>query len=190
MSLQTRLEALISAIGADVKALQAGGGGGGGGTKISALPAETVLAGTELVPIVQGGVTEHTTTAAIGATAPGGLSVENISFSHAGALSVKTGTSRFPIKGGTFQILTVAAMLNTAATGAQAILDVNKNTTSIYGTQGNRPVFAIGATSASVGAHTPTTVTDGDYIRVDIDQVGSTVTGSDLVLVIRLQRIS
>ena len=111
-------------------------------------------------------------------------------FTQAGVLTVKTGTTRFPIKGGTFQIQTVAAMVNTAPTGASVIVDVNKNGTTIYGTQANRPTIAVSATSATVGAHTATTVTDGDYLTVDIDQIGSTVAGSDLVVVIRMQRIA
>lgn len=61
MSLQTRLDALITAIGADIKALQTGGAGAG--TKVSALPSAGALDGTELVPVVQGGITERTTVA-------------------------------------------------------------------------------------------------------------------------------
>lgn len=121
---------------------------------------------------------------------PVDASWENCPFSQQGTLSVKTGTSRYPVKGGTFQIQTIAAMVNTAPTGAAVIVDVNKNGTTIYGTQANRPNINAGSTSASVGAHTATTVTDGDYLTVDIDQVGSTVTGSDLVVVVRMQRIA
>lgn len=121
---------------------------------------------------------------------PVDASLENCPFSQQGTLTVKTGTSRYPVKGGTFQIISVAAMVNTAPTGATVIVDVNKNGTTIYGTQGNRPTVAISATSATVGAHTATTVTDGDYLTVDIDQIGSTVAGADLVVVIRMQRIA
>lgn len=111
-------------------------------------------------------------------------------FTSAGVLTVKTGTSRFPIKGGTFQIQTVAVMVGTAPTGAAVIVDVNKNGTTIYSNQANRPTVAISGTSATVGAHAATTVTDGDYLTVDIDQIGSTIAGSDLVVMIRLQRIA
>ncbi len=64
MSLQTRLEALVAAIGADIKALQ-NAPGGGSGTKVSALPIAGLLDGTEIVPIVQGGITERTTVSAL-----------------------------------------------------------------------------------------------------------------------------
>ena len=121
---------------------------------------------------------------------PVDASWENCPFSQAGTLAVKVGTSRYPVKGGTFQIQTIAAMVDTAPTGAAVIIDVNKNGASLYGTQANRPTIAAGSNGATVGAHTATTVTDGDYLTVDIDQVGSTVAGADLVVVIRMQRIS
>lgn len=182
MSLQTRLEALITAIGADVKALQSSGGGTG--VKTSELPAGGTLDGAELVPMVQGGTTEQTTTRQISHLS----AWENCPFSHGGALTVKTGVSRYPIKGGTWEVVSVAAMINTAPTGAAVIVDVNKNGTSIFGTQANRPTIAVSTNSATVGAFTATTLTDGDYLTVDIDQIGSTVAGSDLTVVIRMRR--
>jgi hypothetical protein len=121
---------------------------------------------------------------------PVDASWENCPFSQGGTLTVKTGTLRYPVKGGTFQVQTIAAMVGTAPTGASVIVDVNKNGSTIYGTQGNRPTIAASANSATVGAHTATTVTDGDYITIDIDQIGSTVAGADLVVVVRMQRIS
>lgn len=232
MSLQTRLEALISAIGADVKALQTGGGGSGD-MLLAAVQTitgvKTFASGTLLMRNAAGTVTAEpysdvnppatfmmTDQAAGGVPTPAaGLSTlftpdgrvmyledndsvarpvdmswENCPFASAGALTTKSGSSRYPVKGGTFQIQTVAAMVNTAPTGASVILDVNKNGTSIYTTQGNRPTIAASATSATVGAHAATTVTDGDYLTVDIDQIGSTVAGSDLVVVVRMQRIA
>lgn len=122
---------------------------------------------------------------------PVDASWENCPFSSSGVQTVKTGTLRYPVKGGTFQIQTVAAMLGTAPTGATTFkVDVNKNGTSIYGTQTNRPTWVASANAATVGAHTATTVTDGDYLTIDVDAIGSTVAGSDLVVVIRMQRIS
>jgi hypothetical protein len=121
---------------------------------------------------------------------PVDASWENTPFTATGVLTVRTGAARYPIKGGTFTIQTVAAEVNTAPTGASLIVDVNKNGTTIYGTQSNRPTIAASGLTATVGAHSVTSVTDGDYLTVDIDQVGSTVAGSDLVVVIRLQRVA
>lgn len=115
-------------------------------------------------------------------------SLENLLFSMAGTLTVKTGTLRVPIHGGTFDIISIDAMVGTAPTGASAIVDVNKNGTTVYGTQANRPTIAAGTTDATVGAHSVTSVTSGDYLTVDVDQIGSTVAGADLVVSIRLQR--
>lgn len=109
-------------------------------------------------------------------------------FSKTGALTTSTGVARIPIKGGTFNIQSVAAMVNTAPGGASIILDVKKNGVTIFGTAGNRPTIAAGSTSATVGANSVTSVTDGDYLTVDIVQVGSTTAGSDLTLVVRLRR--
>lgn len=60
MSLQTRLEALVAAIGADIKQINTNiSAGAPTGTKVSALPAVATLDGTELVPVVQGGATKQ-----------------------------------------------------------------------------------------------------------------------------------
>jgi len=65
VSLQTRLDALIAEIGADIKALQ--DAAGGAGTKVSDLPSATLpLTGAELIPVVQGGVSKKATPADLG----------------------------------------------------------------------------------------------------------------------------
>lgn len=117
-------------------------------------------------------------------------SLENLLFSKTGALTVGAGVSRVPIHGGTFTIVGVYAMVNTAPTGASLIVDVNKNGTTIYGTQANRPTIAVSTNGAAGGTASVTSVTTGDYLTVDIDQIGSTVAGSNLVVSIRLQRVS
>ncbi len=226
MSLQTRLSSLITAIGADIKALQNGSLTTNTAQIVSGV--KTFASGTLLMRNAAGTITAEpysnvTPPAALsrpdtlaGAVAtpatgfsneftpdgrilylkdddanvrPVDMSWENIPFASSGVLAVKVGTSRLPIKGGTFQIQTVAAMVNTAPTGASVIIDVNKNGATIFGTQVNRPTIAAAATSATVGAHSTLTVTDGDYLTIDIDQVGSTVAGADLVVIIRMQRI-
>ena len=121
---------------------------------------------------------------------PTAVAGENLPFTHAGPLQVGIGTTAYPIKGGTFTILTVAAMLASAPTGSSVIIDVNKNGTTIYGNQSFRPTIAAAATQAVAGTHSVSQVTDGDYITVDIDQVGSVSPGAHLVVVIRLQRIA
>lgn len=112
---------------------------------------------------------------------------KSLVYSANGTLTVRTGVSKIPMQGsGT--IVAVKAYVNTAPTGASLIVDVNKNGTTIFGTQANRPTVAAGANAATVGANSVTTYVDGDLLSVDIDQIGSTVAGSDLVVVVYVLR--
>jgi len=105
-------------------------------------------------------------------------------YSKQGVQTVSAGTFRLPIDG-TYAIVGTRLMLGTAPTGSSFILDVNKNGTTIYTTQGNRPTIVAAANAGGPGS-TPdvTTLAAGDYLTVDIDQVGSGVAGSDLTVVV------
>lgn len=82
----------------------------------------------------------------------------------------------------------VRAAVGTAPTGASIIIDVLKNGASIYGlTPANRPTIAAGTYMALGGTPDTTTFVAGDYITVNVVQVGSTIAGSDLTVTIRLQ---
>lgn len=77
----------------------------------------------------------------------------------------------------------ITAAVGTAPVGSAITLDVNVNGTSVFATN---PTIADGATS---GAGTDVVATEadrdfnvGDLITVDIDAVGSTTAGSDLVV--------
>ena len=118
------------------------------------------------------------------------LAAENIPFSFEGPLEVTIGSSPYPITGGTFTIVSVAARVKEQPTGSPDKIDINVNDVTIYGTQANRPIIAAGTFLAAVGAHSVTTVTDGDWITVDIDEIGSSTPGAHLVVVVRLQRIA
>ena len=104
------------------------------------------------------------------------------SFFKTGTLTTTTGTNRLPIDG-TYTIVGTRLMVNTAPTGANIIVDIKKNGTTIYTTQANRPTIAAGQYAGGPGA-TPdvTALAAGDYLTVDIMQVGSTVAGSDLTV--------
>jgi hypothetical protein len=105
-------------------------------------------------------------------------------FSRAGALTTGTGTFRiYNDTGATLTIRAVRASVGTAPTGASIICDISKNGTTIFTTQGNRPTIAIsGNTSGKVTNMDVTSLADGDYLTVDIDQIGSTIAGSDLTV--------
>ena len=116
--------------------------------------------------------------------------IEPMDFSRAGELSIMVGNIERPISGGVFSFASITARVSTAPTGAAIILDVLKNGTSIFETVGDRPTIPIGQKIATVGSWGNTTVTDGDYVTVDILQVGSTTAGSDLVVPIRLGKVA
>lgn len=76
-------------------------------------------------------------------------------------------------------------MVGTAPVDASLIVDINKNGTTIFTTQGNRPTITTGNTdSGAITAPDVTALANGDYLSVDIDQVGSTTPGKNLVVVL------
>ena len=107
-------------------------------------------------------------------------------FSLTGNVSVATGKHRlYNDTGVSLTIRSVRASVGTAPTGASLIVDVNKGGTSIFTTQSNRPTIAVGAnTSGKVSAINTTSVADGEYLTIDCDQVGSTVSGADLTVAV------
>lgn len=109
-------------------------------------------------------------------------------FSRSGALTVTVGAGRFRFPFAA-TLLGVTAAVNTAPTGASVIADVTKNGTTVFTTQGNRPTIAASAfATASETVPDVTAVALGDYFTVDVDQVGSTIAGSDLTVIIRYRR--
>lgn len=76
-------------------------------------------------------------------------------------------------------LLLVKIYADTAPTGATLIVDINKNGTTIFTTQANRPTIAIDGNAADSGTPDVTAVAKGDRLSYDIDQVGSTVAGGN-----------
>lgn len=84
-----------------------------------------------------------------------------------------------------FTLSGVRLAVTTAPVGAALLVDVNKNGTTVFTTQANRPAIADGATSGGPGAAPNVTqVVAGDLITIDVDQVGSGTAGSNLVVVV------
>jgi hypothetical protein len=77
-------------------------------------------------------------------------------------------------------ITEVRALVGTAPVGADLIVDVNKNGTTIFTTQGNRPTIADGNTSDTSGTPDVTALAVGDVLSIDVDQIGSGTAGADL----------
>lgn len=108
--------------------------------------------------------------------------------------TVGTGTRgwRVPEGWGSVEILGVSGDAAGAPVGSSAIYDVNKNGTTIYTTQGNRPTFAAGAIFAA--ETTPDAaarvLVAGDRITVDRDQVGTTTAIIGVTLFMRYRRLT
>lgn len=104
-------------------------------------------------------------------------------YSLPGALTVGAGALRLYNRSSVPWVLTrVYISVGTAPTGADLIVDVNINGTTIFTTQANRPTIAASANTGTSGVPDVTTVNVGEYLTVDVDQVGSTVAGSNLVV--------
>lgn len=104
-------------------------------------------------------------------------------WSFDGDAEVQTGVLRWYNRTGkTLTIHGAWAAANTAPTGANLIADVHKNGTTAFTTQGNRPSVTAGGNGGTLATPDVTTIADGDYITVDLDQVGSTITGSDVTV--------
>jgi len=114
-----------------------------------------------------------------GATTPTRLTTEIVTFAKSGVLTTTTGQHRFYLPYGAV-ITEVEASVGTAPTGASLV--------TIFTTQSNRPQIAISSFVNSSTTIEDATHTDGQYLTVDIDQIGSTVAGSDLTVVISYER--
>lgn len=75
-------------------------------------------------------------------------------------------------------------LVKTAPTGAALIVDINLGGTTLFSTQANRPEIAISATEGESTTFNTTTGADDDVFTVDIDQVGSTVAGADITIIL------
>ena len=105
-------------------------------------------------------------------------------YSFFGTLAVSTGTFRlYNDSGNLWHITSVRATVATPPGGGSIVIDVNKNGSTVFTTQANRPTIAEGQSgTGKVTNMDITQVSDGDYLTVDIDQVGVTNPGSDLVI--------
>lgn len=123
------------------------------------------------------------TTRAMTAEGAASTYVKEITFTVPGTLVVGAGAARYYLPTAR-TISAVRASVGTAPTGASVIVDVNKNGTTIYGTQGNRPTIAISGFTDLGEAASGGVCAAGDYLTIDVDQVGSTIAGANLTVTI------
>lgn len=108
-----------------------------------------------------------------------------IPFEQPGTLTVVAGRGRFRAPKA-LTVVSVAASVNTAPTGASILVDLNKNGTTMFTTQADRPSIAAAAFASAEAVPAVTAIAEGDYLTVDVDQVGSSGPGADLVVVVEL----
>jgi hypothetical protein len=107
-------------------------------------------------------------------------------FTLAGALYTTTSFAPAYVVPRAMTIEKAFAYVKTAPVGAALIVDIAVNGTSIWNlTQGNRLTIADSASSGSQTLFDTTTLSEGDVLTIDIDQVGSTTAGSDLTVELR-----
>lgn len=119
-------------------------------------------------------------------TTDGNSIPQTITLSRSGTLAVVAGSARFPVPFAC-TIVDVRTAVGTAPTGAAVLVDVNKNGTTVFTTQANRPSVAAAGNLSSAAVPDVVALAAGDYLTVDVDQVGSTVAGADLTVVLRVR---
>jgi hypothetical protein len=106
-----------------------------------------------------------------------------IDFSKVGNLIAGAGTFRwYNDSGRTLTFVKMRVSAGTAPTGAAIIVDMNIGGTTVFSTQANRPQVAAGANTGTTVTFNTTTIADGSYLTIDIDQIGSTIAGADLTV--------
>jgi hypothetical protein len=110
-----------------------------------------------------------------------GSVIDEITYSITDALAVHNGLMRWYIEG-IKTISNVIVSVSTAPVGSSIIFDVNKNGTTIFTTQANRPAIAENNYYDFSNIPDVTSLVQGDYLTIDVDQVGSTTAGANAVI--------
>jgi hypothetical protein len=111
-------------------------------------------------------------------------------FTVSGELSVGANKTLELFPGASLTLTEVFISVKTAPTGATLIVDVNKNGTTIFTNQANRPTIADGETSDTSGTPDVTAIVKNDKITIDIDQVGSSTPGEDISIHVRFTQVT
>lgn len=106
---------------------------------------------------------------------------ETLTFTIPGNLVVGTGQARWYAQRA-ITISNVRVSVGTAPTGSSAIFDVNRNGTTIFSTQVNRPTVAVSGFTDLSSVPDTTSIASGEYITIDVDQIGSSTAGANAVI--------
>lgn len=104
-----------------------------------------------------------------------------------GPLAVLTGNIKVPLDHG-YTIVGVRATVGTPSVGAPVIADILANGVSIFTTSANRPTVLAGNNLSAVTVPDSAQLTENTLLQLAVTQVGSTFPGSDLCVLISMQR--
>lgn len=119
--------------------------------------------------------------------APTAMNQVQVVFAKADTLAVTVGHNRYTLTDAA-SIDSVLATVGTAPVGSSVIIDVKKNGVSIFTTPSHRPIILAGTNEDQSPTPDITALVPGDFLTVDIVQVGSTIPGADLTVQILLVR--
>jgi len=116
----------------------------------------------------------------------GGTPVGVVFFSIEGVLLVEANPLRlYNTSGANRTISKIFLSVGTAPTGASILVDVHKDGTTIFTNQTHRPAIAAGDFTGYTVDIDVSAWADNSYLEVFVDQVGSGISGSDLVIHIK-----
>ena len=111
-----------------------------------------------------------------------------LAYARDGELTVATGVKRyrFPYD---CVILGISATLGTAPMGDDVIVDILVNGDSLFPTPGDRIVVPDGSDEFPEDPRLPEIpVYEGNFLTMNVEQVGSTIRGADLLVLVRYRR--
>lgn len=86
------------------------------------------------------------------------------------------------------QLIKAYTIIRTAPQGNPVVLDINVNDVSIWTNPNDRLKILAGQNRGEVVLPTPLAIQEGDYVTVDIDEIGTTVPGANLSVFILYRR--
>jgi hypothetical protein len=104
-------------------------------------------------------------------------------FSTPGKLAILKGGLRwYNDTGRTVTLRRVRLSAGTAPVGNPVVIDVNRNGTSVFATTADQPRIASGTNTTLLAFAVPAVISPGDYLTIDVDAVGTTKPGNDLLV--------
>lgn len=152
-----------------------------GGTGVS--NAGTIYVDNNISLIGGGYLTLEGKTVFVNNSGPIPVGYQQVLFTIEGNLAVESSPFRIYNRTGvTRTLLEVFLSVSTAPVGNSVLVDVNKDGTTIFTTQSNRPSILDGSTEGSSILVDVTTWEHNSYLTIDVDQIGIASVGRDLVV--------